>query len=55
MGERMSSLSDAELVGLTQEGNLQAFNSLAERWDASLYRFARRMLGNNEDARDVCQ
>lgn len=51
----MSSLSDAELVALTQGGNLQAFNSLAERWDASIYRFARRMLGNHEDARDVCQ
>jgi RNA polymerase sigma-70 factor (ECF subfamily) len=51
----MSPLSDAELVALTREGNLQAFNSLADRWDTSLYRFAQRMLGNPEDARDVCQ
>ena len=51
----MSLLSDAELVTLTQRGNLQAFNSLAQKWDASLYRFARRFLGNDEDARDVCQ
>ena len=51
----MSLLSDAELVALTQRGNLQAFNSLAQKWDASLYRFARRFLGNDEDARDVCQ
>lgn len=51
----MSLLSDAELVTLTQSGNLQAFNSLAQKWDASLYRFARRFLGNDEDAREVCQ
>jgi RNA polymerase sigma-70 factor (ECF subfamily) len=51
----LSLLSDAELVTLTQSGNLQAFNSLAQKWDASLYRFARRFLGNDEDAREVCQ
>ena len=55
MGDRMQVLSDAELVALTREGNLQAFNSLAERWDTSLYGFACRLLGNPEDARDVCQ
>ncbi len=51
----MALLSDAELVALTQEGNVQAFNNLASRWDGSLYRFARRMLGNPDDAQDVCQ
>lgn len=55
MGDRMNRLTDAELVVLTREGNTKAFNSLVERWDASLYRFARRLLGNPEDARDVSQ
>jgi RNA polymerase sigma-70 factor (ECF subfamily) len=48
-------LSDEQLVALTREGDLQAFNSLAARWESSLYGFARRTLGNADDARDVCQ
>jgi RNA polymerase sigma-70 factor (ECF subfamily) len=48
-------MSDAELVTLSQQGNLQAFNDLAHRWDGSLFRFARRTLGDDEEARDVCQ
>ncbi len=51
----MESRNDAELVALTREGNVQAYNDLAQRWDGSVYRFARRILGNDEDARDVCQ
>jgi RNA polymerase sigma-70 factor (ECF subfamily) len=47
--------SDAELVALAQEGDMEAYNSLVRRWDPSLYRFARRLLGNDEDARDVSQ
>jgi RNA polymerase sigma-70 factor (ECF subfamily) len=55
MGDRRTPVSDAELVALTQDGNLHAFNRLAERWGTSLYRFACRVLGNPEDARDVSQ
>ncbi len=51
----MDSLSDEQLVALTQEGNLHAFNRLTARWEASLFRFALRLVGNREDARDVCQ
>ncbi len=53
--ERLDGLTDAELVALTQEGDTGAFNELAGRWEASLYGFVRRTLGNAEDARDVCQ
>jgi RNA polymerase sigma-70 factor (ECF subfamily) len=48
-------MTDAELVSLSQQGQLDAFNSLARKWDGNLYRFVRRMLGNEEDARDICQ
>lgn len=48
-------MSDAELVALTQGGNLHAFNQLAGRWESSLYGFVRRTLGNGDDAQDVCQ
>lgn len=53
--ERLEILSDEQLVALSQEGDLEAFNSLASRWESSLYGLARRSLGNTEDARDVCQ
>ncbi len=48
-------MTDEQLVTLTQQGNVRAFNSLSARWESSLYRFAFRTLGNSEDARDVCQ
>ncbi len=51
----MDSMTDEQLVELTQQGNTHAFNDLATRWEASLYRFTLRTLGNPEDARDVCQ
>ncbi len=55
MGGDLNSMSDAELVALTREGNMKAFNSLTQRWDNPVYRFTLRMLGNTDDARDVCQ
>lgn len=53
--ETLRSMTDAELVALTQAGNLNAFNQLAGRWESSLYGFVRRTLGDAEEARDVCQ
>ena len=51
----MESLTDEQLVALAHQGNTNAYNSLTERWESSLYRFVRRMMGNPDDARDVCQ
>lgn len=51
----MRSLTDAQLVARTQAGDVGAFNELAGRWEAALYGFVRRTLGDAEDARDVCQ
>jgi RNA polymerase sigma-70 factor, ECF subfamily len=48
-------MTDAELAALSQQGDLSAFSQLARRWDGRLYRFVRRMLDNDEDARDACQ
>lgn len=48
-------MDDAELAALCKEGNLQAFNRLARRWEGPLFLFVRRMVGNDEDARDACQ
>jgi RNA polymerase sigma-70 factor (ECF subfamily) len=48
-------MTDAELAALSQQGDLSAFSQLASRWDGRLFRFVRRMLDNDEDARDACQ
>lgn len=53
--DRLDMLSDAELVSLSQQGSVGAFNQLASRWETSLYGFVRRTLGDAEEARDVCQ
>ncbi len=51
----MDSLNDEQLVALARQGNVTAFNHLTERWEASVYRFVLRVMGNREDARDACQ
>lgn len=51
----MEARGDAELVILSQQGDAEAFGLLARRWQAALFHFARRLLGNGDDARDVCQ
>lgn len=51
----MSPITDAELVEQTRSGDMTAYNRLARRWESGLYRFALRILGNAEDARDVSQ
>ncbi|MBD3236860.1 MAG: sigma-70 family RNA polymerase sigma factor [Candidatus Eisenbacteria bacterium] len=55
VGGQMDSLSDTELVALSQQGDLEAFNRLIRKWDAGLYRFVRRTMGNAEDAQDIVQ
>ena len=37
-GNRLTTLSDAELVALTQEGDVSAFNHLASRWESRSWR-----------------
>jgi RNA polymerase sigma-70 factor, ECF subfamily len=54
-GACVETACDAELVLLSQRGDVHAFNKLAAQCNDSLYRFVRRMLGNSEDARDLSQ
>lgn len=54
-GNGLTTLSDAELVSRSQQGDVEAFNQLARRWEGALYGFIRRTLGDAEEARDVCQ
>jgi RNA polymerase sigma-70 factor (ECF subfamily) len=48
-------LPDAELVRRAQEGELDAFEALANRYEQRVYSLALRMLRHEQDAEDVTQ
>ena len=48
-------MTDAALVRRVLEGDPRAFTTLVDRHVADCLRFARRMLGNREDAEDATQ
>ncbi len=47
--------TDEELVARSMGGDLESFNQLVVRWEGPIYALAYRVLGREEDARDVCQ
>jgi len=47
--------SDEELVAAFQRGELGAFDALVLRWDRKIQGAIYRILGTEEDARDLCQ
>lgn len=51
----METSIDAQLVKRSQEGDRRAFEQLARSRQGPLLAFLRRMLGDEDDARDVCQ
>jgi len=48
-------LSDDELVAKSVGGDAESFNQLILRWERPIYALAYRVIGREEDARDVCQ
>src|SRR5215510_14071984 len=48
-------LTDDQIIERTLAGESEAFGILVRRWERSIYGLALRMLGRDEDARDVCQ
>jgi RNA polymerase sigma-70 factor (ECF subfamily) len=48
-------MSDEELVARSREGDLDSFNQLVMRWERPIYALAYRVIGREEDARDVAQ
>ena len=48
-------ISDDQLVALAAGGDTDAFNQLVVRWERPIFALAYRMLGQEDDARDVCQ
>ena len=47
--------TDEELVARSRSGDQDSFNQLIVRWERPIYALAYRVLGREEDARDVCQ
>ncbi len=50
-----SDRNDDELVRLAAAGDTDAFNLLVERWERTILGLCYRVLGREEDAKDVCQ
>ena len=51
----MASTTDEELVARSMGGDLDSFNQLVLRWERPIYALAYRVIGREEDARDVAQ
>ncbi len=47
--------TDEQLVSLSRDGSLDAFNSLVERYQSAVYTLCLRLLGNAEAAEDATQ
>ena len=47
--------TDEELVARAQQGDVESFNQLILRWERPIYALAYRVIGREEDARDVSQ
>ena len=48
-------MDEAELVGAAQAGDRRAFDEFVRRTFVDTFTLARRLTGNEEDARDVVQ
>jgi RNA polymerase sigma-70 factor (ECF subfamily) len=48
-------LTDEELVTRSMGGDTDSFNQLVLRWERPIYALAYRVIGREEEARDVCQ
>jgi RNA polymerase sigma-70 factor, ECF subfamily len=47
--------TDEELVARSISGDADSFNELVLRWERPIFALAYRVIGREEDARDVCQ
>jgi len=47
--------TDEELVARSIHGDRESFDRLVLRWERSIFALAYRVLGREEDARDICQ
>ena len=48
-------LTEKDLVERTLQGDPTAFNLLVSRWEKRLFNYIYRLVGNRDDALDICQ
>lgn len=48
-------MTDEQILGRIRAGDPAGFDTLVSRWEGPLFAFTFRMLGREEDAREVCQ
>ena len=48
-------IEDGDLIQRARQGDVDAFNLLVSRWEKRVYNYLVRLVGNREDALDVCQ
>jgi RNA polymerase sigma-70 factor, ECF subfamily len=48
-------LDDDQIIARTLAGETDAFSHLVRRWERPIYALSLRMLGSDEDAREICQ
>jgi RNA polymerase sigma-70 factor (ECF subfamily) len=54
-GQTLMTRTDEELVARSIDGDLDSFNQLVLRWERPIYALAYRVIGREEEARDVVQ
>lgn len=55
MNDEAERALDGNLIALAQGGSREAFDRLAHRWTPKLVRYASRVMGRPEVARDIVQ
>ena len=48
-------MTDAKLIESFRNGDIQAFNSLVNRWQQRIHRFAYRYFASHDDAKEITQ
>ena len=54
-GHDLMTRTDEELVARSISGDAESFNQLVLRWERPIYALAYRVIGREEEARDVVQ
>jgi RNA polymerase sigma-70 factor (ECF subfamily) len=48
-------VEDRDLVLRARKGSVESYNTLVSRWEKRIYNYLLRIIGNTEDAFDLCQ
>lgn len=48
-------VEDSDLIPKARQGDVEAYNLLISRWEKRIYNYLLRLVGDREDALDLCQ